>query len=109
MKAPVCVCCGHEKPLNGFWYGATGEPHAYCSIACITYHVNKECGCFEKEGPMNPTLAEQIAEVKREIAIRERVYPKWVKDGKMKAHAAERGIALMKAALHTLMALDVPG
>jgi hypothetical protein len=51
-----------------------------------------------------PTLDEQIASISREIAIRERVYPKWVETGKMKKPAADHEIACMKAALGTLMA-----
>lgn len=33
----------------------------------------------------------------RELAMRERVYPRWVRDGKMKAADADREIACMRA------------
>ena len=47
-------------------------------------------------------LAVQIKCVLREIAMRERVYPKWVKDGRMKQESADYEIATMKDVLHTL-------
>ncbi len=55
-----------------------------------------------------PTIsfADQIACVRREIAMRERVYPKWVSAGRMKAEAAEREIAAMCAVLKTLLSLQ---
>jgi len=43
------------------------------------------------------TLAEMAAEAKRELAMRQRLYPRWVEDGRMKAHQAERQIAVMAA------------
>jgi hypothetical protein len=43
------------------------------------------------------TLAEMAAEAKRELAMRQRLYPRWVEDGRMKAHQAERQIAVMQA------------
>lgn len=46
----------------------------------------------------------QIACVKREIALRERVYPKWVAAGRMKQQAADHEIAAMRAVLATLEA-----
>jgi hypothetical protein len=53
---------------------------------------------------MTPSLDEQIACVTREIALRERVYPKWVATGRMTKQTAEHEVAAMKAALGTLMA-----
>lgn len=50
-------------------------------------------------------LADQIAAVRREIALRRRVYPKWVEAGRMKAEAADREIAAMQAVLDTLQQL----
>jgi hypothetical protein len=38
--------------------------------------------------------------------MRERVYPKWVNAGRMKAEAAEREIAAMRAVLETLLSLQ---
>jgi hypothetical protein len=40
--------------------------------------------------------------------MRERVYPKWVNAGRMKAEAAEREIAAMRAVLKTLLSLQSP-
>jgi hypothetical protein len=48
------------------------------------------------------TLEEQIASIEREIALRERVYPRWIADKKMSAAKAEKEIDAMKAVLETL-------
>lgn len=48
------------------------------------------------------TLGMQIAAVEREIALRQRVYPKMVGQGRMKAHDADVQIAAMQAVLATL-------
>lgn len=44
----------------------------------------------------------QIACVKREIAMRERVYPKWIDAGRMKPEMAAREIDTMRGVLGTL-------
>ncbi len=44
----------------------------------------------------------QIAEVEREIAMREQVYPKQVREGKMKPEAANMLMERMRAVLATL-------
>lgn len=49
-----------------------------------------------------PDIQEQILSVRREIAMREKVYPRWVASGKMKQHMAEREIRNMQAVLQTL-------
>lgn len=48
------------------------------------------------------TLAEQIKCVQREIALRERVYPRWVKQSKMKQISSDYELAAMRAVLSTL-------
>jgi hypothetical protein len=48
------------------------------------------------------TLEAQMACVKREIALRQRVYPKWVQSGRMKLDMADREIACMTAVLRSL-------
>jgi len=53
------------------------------------------------------TLDEQIACVKREIALRERVYPRRILDGKMDGRLAEHEIACMKAVLESLSRLEI--
>ncbi len=60
------------------------------------------------DGAPSISFADQIACVRREIAMRERVYPKWVNAGRMKAEAAEREIAAMRAVLKTLLSLQSP-
>lgn len=48
------------------------------------------------------TLDLQLAAVRREIAMRKNVYPKWVKDGRMKQEKADSEIAAMQAVHDTL-------
>lgn len=45
----------------------------------------------------------QIRGAEREIALRERVYPRWVAEGKMKQDKADHEIAVMKAIRETLV------
>lgn len=52
--------------------------------------------------PAETGLAAQIACVKREIAMRRRVYPRWIETGRMTASAVQREIATMWAVLATL-------
>jgi hypothetical protein len=49
-----------------------------------------------------PTLDEQIACVRREVGVRERFYPGWIENGRIKPETADRELAGMRAALHTL-------
>jgi len=51
------------------------------------------------------TLDDQIVAVKREIAMRERVYPRQVENGRMSKRLADRELALMRAVLATLIGL----
>ena len=51
------------------------------------------------------TLTEQLAEVRREIALRKNVYPKWVAAGRLKPAAAARQIEAMQAVHDTLARL----
>lgn len=48
------------------------------------------------------SLRDQLRCVEREIALRQAVYPRWVRSGRMKADIAEREIAAMTAVLGTL-------
>jgi hypothetical protein len=47
-------------------------------------------------------LAEQLAEARRELALRERVYPKQVQNNAMRQGEADRLIARQKAIITTL-------
>lgn len=49
-----------------------------------------------------PPLAEQIAEVRREIAMRERNYPGFVRRGLVTQARADQQLLLMRAVLTTL-------
>lgn len=51
--------------------------------------------------PLFP-LHEQIACVRREISMRERVYPRWVDAGKMTDAKASHELEVMRAVLVTL-------
>ena len=51
------------------------------------------------------TIDEQIACVKRELAMRRNVYPKWVQSEKMTQAKAESEINAMAAVLETLQAV----
>ena len=44
-----------------------------------------------------PTLDEQIACADREVGLRLRVYPTWVRQGRLKQHKADREIETMRA------------
>jgi hypothetical protein len=48
------------------------------------------------------TLEEQIAEVERELALRHRVYPRWVAAKQLSPAKADRQIATMESVLCTL-------
>lgn len=54
---------------------------------------------------MTPSLPDQIACVRREISMRERVYPRWVADKRMTQAHADRELAAMRAVLDTLNTL----
>ncbi len=51
---------------------------------------------------MTIALEDQIKCVRREIAMRERVYPRWVDSGKMTPVAMARELDTMRAVLITL-------
>jgi hypothetical protein len=52
------------------------------------------------------SLAEQIAEAQRELALRKQCYPAWVKSGKLDAGDATYQIRVQEAIVKTLMQLD---
>ena len=51
------------------------------------------------------SLNQQIASVAREIALRKRVYPRWVRDKRMAQLSATFEIEAMEAVLATLQSL----
>jgi hypothetical protein len=55
--------------------------------------------------PEGPTLTEQLACAKRELALRRRVYPQFVRAGRMNPFKAQEEIALMEAVCETLKTL----
>jgi hypothetical protein len=50
-------------------------------------------------------LVDQVACIRREIKMRERVYPRWVKMDRMSQDVADRELAAMRAVLQTLLPL----
>jgi hypothetical protein len=48
------------------------------------------------------TLTEQIAEAQREFALRRRLYPSWVKSGKLDASTAAYQLQAQEAIVHSL-------
>ena len=46
------------------------------------------------------TVHDKIKSIAREIALRKRVYPKWIANGKMDSNAALREISIMEAILN---------
>lgn len=53
-------------------------------------------------GALPVPLASQIAEVEREIALRERCYPRWVASNSMTQKNADKQLLAMRAVLETL-------
>ena len=51
---------------------------------------------------MKVTLQDAVKEIRREIQLRERLYPQWVASGKLNKATAERQLARMKYALELL-------
>lgn len=51
-------------------------------------------------------VAAQIAELKRELAMRKQVYPKQISSGQLTSGTANKQYKTMKAVLTTLMALE---
>jgi hypothetical protein len=52
------------------------------------------------------TLAEQIAEAQRELALRKQCYPAWIKSRKLDAGDAKWQLLLQEEIVRTLMRLD---
>jgi hypothetical protein len=52
------------------------------------------------------TLAEQMAEAQRELALRRKCYPQWVKSGTLDAGDAQYQIRVQEAIVRTLLRLD---
>ena len=56
----------------------------------------------EKHFVQQITIDEQLAEVKREIAMRNKVYPKWIEAGSLPRAKADFQILVMEAVLISL-------
>lgn len=55
------------------------------------------------------SIEQQLAEVRREISLRETVYPDWIRRGRLHADRADRQIALMRAVARTLEGIAATG
>jgi hypothetical protein len=56
----------------------------------------------------NYTIKEIISELRRELAMRRRVFPDWVRSGRLKQIDADRRIELMEAAISFIEDNDKP-
>lgn len=52
--------------------------------------------------PVATTIPQQLAELRRELATRQRVYPNWVCDNKLSQHTAEHRIQAIIDTIRTL-------
>lgn len=59
--------------------------------------------------PLDYSIDEQVAEVERELHLREELYPKWVLARKMTQSRADRQIGLMRAVLVNMKRLKEMG
>jgi len=57
---------------------------------------------IEKHFVQQITIDEQLAEVKRELAMRNKVYPKWIESGSLPKQKADFQILVMEAVLISL-------
>jgi hypothetical protein len=55
------------------------------------------------------SLAAEIADVKRELAMRERVYPRWVAAGKLTQAKADLQLRIMRRVLQRLLQAEQSG
>ncbi len=60
---------------------------------------------FPVDGALPIPISAQIACVERELGYRERCYPRWVQEGRMKQDKADAELAAMRAVLATLKAV----
>lgn len=61
---------------------------------------------FRRHDPKTYGITAQLREVRREIAMRERVYERWVDDGKLHPNDAARQLAAMQAVAASLERLE---
>ena len=57
---------------------------------------------------VEPSLDDQLAEVRREIGFRERLYPGWIRDGRMSQLKADVQLRDMRAVAKTIERLRNP-
>ena len=74
----------------------------------INRPAGPHCSVETLMGALPIPIAAQIACIEREIAMRERVYPRWVNEGRMKQNKADAELAAMRAVLATLKAVTHP-
>lgn len=59
-------------------------------------------------GALPIPLVVQLREVEREVALRRRVYPRWITEGRLTREAATRQVETMEAVAATLRRLLPP-
>jgi hypothetical protein len=55
---------------------------------------------------MTVTIADQLKCARRELALRQRAYPRWIDNGRMSRDEADREIEAMSAIVATLQTLQ---
>lgn len=105
---PRALVSGAEVPsqshLGDLCSGARSHDDAIARVhRCGQGGSGLDCGTWGRDVTVIViTLDEQIAEVKREVAMRQRVYAKQVSAGTLKQEVADRQIARMMAVLATV-------
>lgn len=61
---------------------------------------------FERYDPKTIGITDQLREARREVTVRERVYERWVEDGRLDARTAAKQLAAMQAVVLTLEAKE---
>ena len=61
---------------------------------------------FAEQGPSAVPLELQIAEVRRELQMRYKVYPRWIDAGRLTREAGAQQITRLEAVLETLETLE---
>jgi hypothetical protein len=76
-------------------------------MACARHRLRER----DERGSMSEarkyTIEAQIVCIRRELAMRKRVYPKWAMTGRMKPEAADHEINCMQAVHDTLVSLQI--
>jgi hypothetical protein len=93
--------CTNEMRAKGNPYPRTCPT---CRLGPCT-HPDYGAGPIPPEASAAVSIEDQVACAERELKMRERVYPRWVGEGRMSQDKADKEIAAMRAIIATLQAL----